>query len=128
MNENLHRGFADAVASGGDEPVASNVKRRRASLMGAFAVFASTALASANGAASIRAGSRSSQDRARSQAPIEPLQAPPKPPQVALDACRGRAEGDECTVEFRGHKLSGNCRRAPGGGQDLACFPAGPPA
>jgi hypothetical protein len=56
----------------------------------------------------------------------EPEQERPRPPQVALDACRNRSEGDSCSLEFRGQKLTGTCRKLPDG-QDLACLPEGPP-
>jgi hypothetical protein len=61
------------------------------------------------------------------QAAAEPLQQRPRPPQVAIDACRSQAEGDACSVEFRGQKISGTCRKAPGGEESLICMPEGPP-
>jgi hypothetical protein len=61
------------------------------------------------------------------EAPARPRQERSKPPPAAFDACRSRREGDACTVEFGEQKLSGTCRRLPSGGDDLVCFPAGPP-
>lgn len=62
----------------------------------------------------------------RSSFVAEPLQERPRPPQAALDACSGKDEGDECTVEFRGQTLEGTCRQLPEE-DDLVCLPAGPP-
>lgn len=55
-----------------------------------------------------------------------PLQERPKLPQAALDACSGKAEGDACSVEFRGQAIEGSCRKLPQE-DELACLPAGPP-
>ena len=56
----------------------------------------------------------------------EPLQDRPKPPQFAVDACKDLAEGDPCSVEFGGRKLSGTCRKM-GGEAELVCLPADAP-
>lgn len=124
MNEDASRRFAEAVAN--EARALRTRRRRRTLLMGAVAVFASTALATAIGVASVRPA-RSAADRAEARAAEEPLQDRPKPPAAAFDACRSRAEGDACTVELGGQKISGTCRKLPGGEQDLVCFPAGPP-
>ena len=52
---------------------------------------------------------------------------PPRPPQEAVDACKGLVEGDACTVSFDGHTMEGICRLGPDGQGPLACAPKGPP-
>lgn len=127
MNEDVLRGFTVSVASNANALTASRVRCRRTLLMRALAAFTSSALATATVAASIGSGNRFSQDDTGTQAEVTPLQERPKPPQAAFDACRNRAEGEACTVEFGGQEISGTCRRAPGGEQDLVCMPARPP-
>ena len=73
------------------------------------------------------APSLAGREQTRAETLAEPLQARPKPPQVALDACRNRAEGDACSVDFRGKTISGTCRKMPDGDAGLVCFPDGPP-
>jgi hypothetical protein len=84
----------------------------------ALALTTSTAFAEAPGRAARQTGP--------TVAELEPLQAPPQLPQFVLDACRNRTEGEACSVEFQGQKLSGSCRKIPDHEQ-LACLPAGPP-
>jgi hypothetical protein len=50
-----------------------------------------------------------------------------RPPQVAIDACSSRAEGDACSVTFGDHTIDGTCRKSPSGEGPLACAPNGPP-
>lgn len=64
--------------------------------------------------------------------PSQPVDAPPshKPPQEAFDACKSLTEGASCSVNFRGHTMTGTCRKGPHGESELACVPehpAGPP-
>lgn len=70
-----------------------------------------------------------SQAQVSAETQVEPLQERPKPPQVALDACRNRAEGEACSVTFRDKTISGTCRKMPGADDGLVCLPEGfPPA
>ena len=50
---------------------------------------------------------------------------PPGPPPIAIDACAGAAEGDDCAFNGRyGEQVSGSCTKL---GEALACKPAGVP-
>lgn len=51
----------------------------------------------------------------------------PGPPPEAVDACKGRAEAEACTVTFRERTIEGVCRKEPDGTGALACAPNGPP-
>jgi hypothetical protein len=48
---------------------------------------------------------------------------PGMPPQAALDACSGKADGDACSFTDMGHALSGTCGKTPEGQE--VCKPAG---
>lgn len=100
-------------------------KRNLFSISAASALMVS-GLAMARGSAAPSAGA-ASPEQVGAGAPVERLQERPKPPQVALDACRNRAEGDACSVSFRGNTLAGTCRKLPGGDDGLVCLPEGPP-
>lgn len=49
---------------------------------------------------------------------------PPRPPQIAYDACNGHSSGDACTVSFGGHEIRGVCMDSQ---QGLFCRPDHPP-
>jgi hypothetical protein len=46
------------------------------------------------------------------------------PPPAALDACKGKNEGDACTVTFRDQSITGSCRAHE---DQLVCWPDRPP-
>ena len=48
------------------------------------------------------------------------------PPPEMVDACKGSAAGDDCTVEFKGHTMNGICRAGPTADAPLACVPKEP--
>ena len=50
---------------------------------------------------------------------------PHNPPPEAFEACRGRNQGDACTVNTPHGTLTGTCETFPG--QGLVCRPACPP-
>jgi hypothetical protein len=50
-----------------------------------------------------------------------------KPPQAAIDACKGKNSGDECTVSHDGHDKKGICGNPPDDIATLACRHDGPP-
>lgn len=63
-------------------------------------------------------------------APVACLLPPPPPPQEAIDACAGKAVGDDCTVTLDGHSLGGKCVAPPPeapAGAPIACLPPPPP-
>ena len=49
---------------------------------------------------------------------------PPSPPQAAMEACRGAAEGNACTVNLPRGPITGSCRPVL---NQLACIPEGGP-
>ncbi len=62
---------------------------------------------------------------AQTQPPPRVGQRPPGPPPIAIEACAGAAEGDDCAFNGRyGEQVSGNCTKL---GEALACRPAGGP-
>lgn len=47
-----------------------------------------------------------------------------KPPQVAIDACSGKNDGDACNFTGRNNdNIEGSCRRGPRQEHELACVP-----
>ena len=48
------------------------------------------------------------------------------PPPEMVDACKGSAAGDDCTVAFKGHTMNGICHTGPTADAPLACVPTEP--
>lgn len=48
-----------------------------------------------------------------------------RPPPAAFEACKGKSEGDSCSVSFREHTMTGTCATTPE--SELACRPDHPP-
>src|SRR6185369_5353788 len=71
-------------------------RKRNLSLVSAALGLMVSGLAMATVSAPPSAGA-SSQEQVSAETQVEPLQERPKPPQVAIDACRNRAEGDTCS-------------------------------
>ncbi len=54
-------------------------------------------------------------------------QRPPGPPQVAIDACKGKAKNDVCSFSgMNNMTLEGTCFQRPDGQGALACLPKPP--
>ena len=62
-----------------------------------------------------------------SSASGQPDGSPPLgPPMEMVDACKGSAAGDDCTVAFKGHTMNGICHTGPTSDAPLACVPTEP--
>jgi hypothetical protein len=63
---------------------------------------------------------------AHAQQPPEPGQHPHhRPPPAAFDACKGKNQGEACSVTFHEHTMNGTCATTPE--SELACRPDHPP-
>lgn len=47
------------------------------------------------------------------------------PPQEAIDACKGQADGAACTAKMGDKTVEGTCKKGPDNQGELACMPQG---